>query len=510
MPLQINPDHMIHTEGNGVLGDSSEVDVKALTEKAVQSEHIVIHLHGGLVDKKAGVKMAERLTPFYKNSETYPIFFVWESGVLESVFNNLREIIKEPVFKKLLTKILKWVWGKTLEASGVRTIGGLSFPNDLEVDKEVKSLLDGDGQLNWTTTIDELTELSDDESRAFQNELSRDAALQIELQAIAAQVLDDTDVTISRGVTIQELGSGGTRMSPVVIDELKSEIDENGRIGVIAFAKFAVRAGKILHRVIQRLNSGRDHGRYTTVIEEILQEFYVANIGGSVWKMMKEDTRQTFEQDGENRVRGGDLFLQELGKKIGDGQVPKVSIVGHSAGAIFACHLLQSAARASADPSHPLPQNFAFTNTIFLAPAAKFSLFKETLDKCKAMMGQFRMFTLREELEAGYWEVPGYKGSLLYMVSGLFEESDNDHDEPLIGMERYWMDDEVYQGEDYESIRAFIPYLSEDKVVWSVQTGKPAGLNADSRKHGAFDDTDPGSSYITMESVGHLLRGSAE
>ena len=106
--MQFDKEHVIHTKGDGVLGDTDAADVSALVARLADQERVVIHLHGGLVNKSRALEIAERLTPEYLGTHTYPVFMVWESGLFDSIFNNLREISEEPIFQTLLKKLLKW------------------------------------------------------------------------------------------------------------------------------------------------------------------------------------------------------------------------------------------------------------------------------------------------------------------------------------------------------------------------------------------------------------------
>jgi len=65
-----------------------------------------------LVTKAHGVATAERLAPFYEAKGILPVFFVWESGLFETIKNNAREIFDEKMFKALLKLLLKWGWRK--------------------------------------------------------------------------------------------------------------------------------------------------------------------------------------------------------------------------------------------------------------------------------------------------------------------------------------------------------------------------------------------------------------
>jgi hypothetical protein len=73
-----------------------------------------------------------------------------------------------------------------------------------------------------------------------------------------------------------------------VLDELAAT-DEGARglVGAIALAKKAV---EVLAHVIRRFRGGTDHGVYPTVLEELLREFYLANVGGALWATIKRET----------------------------------------------------------------------------------------------------------------------------------------------------------------------------------------------------------------------------
>jgi hypothetical protein len=268
-----------------------------------------------------------------------------------------------------------------------------------------------------------------------------------------------------------------------------------------------VKAGQILWRVIDRFRCGRDHGLYTTVVEEVLREFYIANVGSTIWGMMKKDTEDTFSNFGQQPTRGGWFFVQELGKVMKDGHRPEVSIVAHSAGAIYASNLLAHLAWAHAEQNHPLPDDFRLKNLIFLAPACNFTLFDRALisHRQTPLFDHFRMFSLSDKLEAAYWEVPGvYPRSLLYFVSGVVERENgkSTQDLPLVGMQRYFELTDIYQQPEVERMRHLLA-LAPDKrsEVWSESNGGE-GLWSDAVKHGAFDSTEERNT--TIKSIQHI------
>lgn len=504
--MALDKDHLICTTKDGRLDETGENDIRSMLDKAVEHDHIVIHIHGGLVKQIRALEKATRLIPEYQAANTYPIFFIWESGLFESL-KNFEEIFDEPVFKKLLEKLVKWTVGKITETGAARATGQLILPRDLEVKKEINKTKQETIPYEHVKAAAGLTELSDDQLAEFEKELMANDELKQDVREITDNVGEES-VQTSKGIAVRRQTSRKSLMSPEVVEELQRDTDGEKAVGGVS-AKFFLKAGKILYRVIKRFVNNRDHGVYTTVVEELLHEFYLANVGSAIWSFMKNDTRDTFiRDDSAAGTRGGWFFLQELGARLAAGQKPRVSLVGHSTGAIFICHMLNFTNLARKNPSHPMPLDFSFENIIFLAPAVDFNLFNQTLDANHDLIGRFRMFALKDELETGYWEVPLlYDKSLLYMVSGLFEkttEGDSATDLPIVGMQRYFEMKSVYTEDSVKQVRAFIEEKGTGRVVWSVSTGAGPGLNSDSVKHGGFDSTDEKSE--TMKSVKEMLR----
>jgi len=102
--------HQIHSR-NGRIGagtDTKPEDIDAIVT-ALRKDgrgHLLLYFHGGLVDKAAGIGIAQRLEGRFSQS-AYPVFSVWESGFVETIRNNLRELPDEPVFKNLGRKALE-------------------------------------------------------------------------------------------------------------------------------------------------------------------------------------------------------------------------------------------------------------------------------------------------------------------------------------------------------------------------------------------------------------------
>lgn len=117
----------IHSGRDGILGDTSETDVKALVAALRGKPKVAIHVHGGLVSKQAALDSAAKLAPEYLKAGIQPIFMVWESGFLEAVRNNLHEINREAIFQALVQRLLKYAVGKLNQSDGDKGVAGLAL-----------------------------------------------------------------------------------------------------------------------------------------------------------------------------------------------------------------------------------------------------------------------------------------------------------------------------------------------------------------------------------------------
>jgi hypothetical protein len=260
-------------------------------------------------------------------------------------------------------------------------------------------------------------------------------------------------------------------MSAAVLQELAAEQPAVGaRPGIITFVTLAVRGVRALRRVIHRFSGGRDHGLYTTTVEELLRELYFDSLGALAWTLMKNDTLDAFGPD--PTVHGGTAFVQRLNNWWKPGR--RITLIGHSTGAIYIGHFLEHANAA-------LPVEATF-DVALLAPACSFAFMAQKLPVFEKRVRRIRVFGLKDMLERGYWEVPAlYPASLLYMVSGLFEEPTVD--QPLVGMERYFSHAAPYVTPEISAVTAYLA----GKCVWSIATGA-AGLVSGAERHGGFTE----------------------
>ncbi len=484
-------EHYIDLAG-GKFNKTSPADLARLFAKLGQSatkDHLVIHFHGGLVSRASAEQTAEGLLPTYESAGAYPVFFFWRSDLWTTLSKNLGEIAHEPVFQRLVKRLLQLALSKLKDHTGVRSGGPLALvsedalPDDPVLLAEYAAAREPN---NAKLAGVDLTEMQVDQAQV---ELETDEVLQRETRAIAewtAPSVADPSMTARAG-TGPATAPRPTLMSPGVQKELAQEQSKPGaRAGFFTAVALAKHGIMILKRVIERFAGRRGHTLYVTIVEEVLRELYVDSIGALAWTLMKNDTRAAFGTDAQ--LFGGTAFLGELKNWWQPGR--RITLVGHSTGAIYIGNFLEHA-----DPLFDPTVKF---DVVFLAPACSFEFMAAKLPVFERRVNRMRLFGLDDKRERGYWEVPVlYPASLLYLVSGLFEEPTVDM--PLVGMQRYFSDADPYTSPE---IKAVAKYLDK-KSVWSLAEGA-AGLSCSAARHGGFDE-DP----TTRESLKEFLRASA-
>lgn len=500
---------------NGRFSDTGQSDLEEAFNNFNVSKPAsgwVIHFHGGLVDEKSAMMTAESLHKKYLDAGGYPFFFVWESGLWESFRNNLRDVSQETLFKKLVSYLVEYLLGKLgLDPSVLAaesTVPGTRPQEEVEkwirrqeqqpAEQTPKAPYDGirNEEARKDLTGSEVNEAE------LQTLMQDDAELQDEIARLNAD--------LSRPALLGEVSESGLgyktpgHLSPEALGELTGTsqppsqlLGANEALGSITMYRVAVAAARVGYRVIRRYMGGRDHGLYTTVVEEVLRDLYIGSIGSSLfWNQMKRDTLDAFGED--ETLFGGTAFLQMLDRQIKKmNDPPRITLIGHSAGAIFVCNFLLNAHRV-------LNTKVKF-DVVLLAPAADFELFNQAIQTGR--IANVRLFGMRDEVEARdallapYSETLKfvYPKSLLYLVSGLLEI---EVDRPLVGMERYYPG-EQYRGRLFSAVESVRRYLASEsnRVVWSPQTSDAGGLGSLAARHGDFDQEDA----ATLDSVQYVI-----
>jgi hypothetical protein len=494
--MSITPLNMINLR-DGQFDSTSRQELDALFAAfaADGTNRLAIHFHGGLTSEKEGTEIADRLLPLYRQTNVaYPAFFVWESGLLDTLRTNGLEIFGELFFRRLLQRVLQFAAGKVMQGVGERGIS-VTPESMTKVDAEIERVAQGDE--GWPEMTEDrraaVSELSPAEAQQFRDLLESDPAFMNEVQQISNSVEPQDELARSRG--LKTAGSKKTLMSPEVLQDIQREQAAGGKgaRGLFDSTRLIRGAIVIIARVISRFRNKRDHGFHATVVEEIFREFYVSAVGREVWGAMKKDTADAF--DDNPNVFGGTALLAKLAESAAT--APRVMLIGHSAGSEYVCNLLRTADRF-------LPDTFQF-DVVLMAPACRIELFADTLAHHGSRIRDFRCFTMRDELEKKDRLIPVvYPHSLLYFVSGVFED---EADKPILGMERYFVSDARHYQEADTGIPAVKDFLrgGSNRLLLSVSDAG-AGLSTNSITHGGFDNSDDASARATIESVSHMLK----
>lgn len=165
--------------------------------------------------------------------------------------------------------------------------------------------------------------------------------------------------------------------APELSSHIKTDLDKSiqnvdpDEKGLAISTTIVVAGLRVIMRALKRFANGRDHGLYTTVVEEVVERIKGDIISGEYVETY--DTQDAFE--GSEDFAGGNALLDEINKLWKKGKHPRLILIGHSAGSVFICNLLINAAKV-------LPDDIKF-EVVFLAPACSFGLFKITYRYCR-------------------------------------------------------------------------------------------------------------------------------
>jgi hypothetical protein len=440
------------------------------------------------------MQIAERLLPVYHDPDRgdgYPVFFVWESGLLEILRNNLPEITSEKLFGILWKRLARIVLRKAAQQPQHRAAFVLPPVDTTALEAELdRAAASGEWDRLADTDVPAIeTPLSEVEALTLESELQADLDLELEVQAVSQGLLDPAGPgaqAADRNATVR--ASSRTLMSPTALGRLVDRPDPGSR-GVVTTARVVKAIVTIAARVIERMRGGRDHGFHATLVEELLRELYIANVGGLVWTLMKNDTADAFAA---HPTAGGTAFLSALLPALAGQAEPRITLVGHSTGAVYIAELLDAAAA----PDSPT----ARFDVVFLAPAVSFARVSAMLARHAPHIARFRTFAMRDEVErADRMLGVLYPHSLLYFVSGILE---TEVDMPLVGMQRFFDEQAFPPGHfpEVEPVRRFVRETS--CTVWSTTGPAAPGWASGAIRHGDFDNDDH-----TLDSLAALVFG---
>ena len=439
-----------------------------------KTRKIALYFHGGLVNETSGLASARQISLPILSADCQPVCFVWETGLFETIGTNLSKISETKLFHKLLKLLLR----KVTEKLGFDTVlgRGAAGPGltDLEIEAELAkpvpfaeyNQIGNHPGARSAVNLEYLAQVYD-----LQNQLNEE---------LAAELVKDPELELlaeTSGLSVSTNDNGQGR-------------------GILTSFNFLSHIVKIAYRIITRFIKKRDHNLYPTVVEEILRELYVSELGAWVWKMMKGKandmwTENTGRQDLDQYAAR--YFLDKLAAYKEKFSQTEISLIGHSAGSIVICHLLKHTAR--------LHQPFNYNHIILMAPACRIDLFAAEILSRSNSYQDIRIFTMSDEYECRDIMIPFiYTHSLLYLISGALEDEGESADAYILGLERHIRYQLPYNITDLQPCHDYLYLNGLNRVSYSVYTGTTEGLETAAQKHGDFDDDVP-----TLRSITHIL-----
>jgi Papain family cysteine protease len=151
-------------------------------------------------------------------------------------------------------------------------------------------------------------------------------------------------------------------------------------------------------------------------------------LGKALWSEMKDDAQLAFRSN----AQAGARVLQMVGEaltRVGGIPQQRLTLCGHSAGAIWVAHLLEA--------WHRLVPDFHVDQVVLLAPACRVSLFESHIapHALAGRVGKVTLMQLPDEHERKDNVARVYGKSLLYYVSNACEEREGVT--PILGMQRF-------------------------------------------------------------------------
>lgn len=482
---------------NGIADPDQEAKLALLTaEMAKPGAKILLHLHGGLVDEASGTAAATRLSGAGPNSwnldaEWTQVYVVWRTGAFETIKTNWLDLVhNDRLYQTVLKKLIGFVARKLGVPDPAGRGAGTSFGLDEdEIWRRITGA--GDTRAPFADVDAHLLSTPTAGTRATIMSPQSNGALALEFQDEIAQDRDFQDAVADIDGVVNDGAPGRAALVPAdkargaaLFDRLDGRIKAElappaanvaaGQRGIVSVGVFLLKhAGAIALRCFRRFRSNRDHGLHATIVEELCRELYGDLVGATIWGMMVKDAADHFGVGG---------FGAALIKALPASPPADFVVTAHSAGSIWASHMLQ--AMQSAGQNTPL-------RLFLLAPAVRQDLFASTLESAGSLVTRCRMFTMDETHERadavlGHDKGYIYPSSLLYLVSGLFEERNADAyaDAPLLGMQRFlaapWLNEDETKAA--AAISAFFQQ-SDKSVVYSPSEGVTMA-----ESHGSFDD----------------------
>lgn len=449
-------------------------------------DHVGIYFHGGLVDEAAGMAGAKRFQDVFAGANVHGISLVWETGWWETIQKNLTDIFSTDLFRSLVEKVVEKVVGH-FTGLGAKGPGGAEVePESLLIDPTIDATFADETRVR-------AKQLSAENLDQWRTELEAELEAEIEIDEAFKDLYVDPAERTS------------------LFDDPSQPADADAKSpqekAVLSWLTVAAKIARIAWRVGSRFWGGRDHGLHATVAEEVLREFYVADLVKSLeWDNMKQAARDMWLPNtglSDLQQHAGTYLLEQLIALKQKRPNLTVDLVAHSAGAIVVCELFAALRKR-------YPGQLRIRNVVFLAPAATSHLFYSHMIKDQTQFGDFHMFTMPDDLERRDAVMRPfhnslavvYPSSLLYIVSGILEE---EVDSPLVGMMRFGSGKAPFDSQMLQKIREYLEDKSKQRLTLSTATAAttPNPPSSLATSHGAFSSDKP-----TLDSIQWIIQRS--
>jgi len=455
---------------------TSPDDIRALFAhlRTADTDRMVVHFHGGLVAEDRGTQSASRiLRDYYGSTTAHPVFFIWETGALETLWRNLGDIHETKLFKRIIALLAKKLAKYAGVPVGARGAG--LEPSDADIAAE----------LTKERPFDDLDTAAAAGAKGCA--LPPPAQLQQQLEA-------ELEESLSADPELRDMLQARDRGAERLPGDLAAPAVSGAR-GPVSILTLAAALARVVVRCLGRWSRGRDHGFYPTLMEETVRELYLDDFGAWMWGGMKEAARQMWLPNGPDLgldSHPGRLFLEELADLQRARPGFLVDLVGHSAGSIAICHLLEANAADGI--------GVRIRNIMLLAPAVRSDLFHKAMLAAPSRFERLRIFTMQDAYERKDTLVKFvYTRSLLYLISGVLEADQADC--PILGMERYLTAEPPFDLTELVETANWLKARNADRLALSITDDSAApDMRSAAVKHGCFTEDD-----ATMRSVCRLI-----
>ena len=480
--------HLIHLRGHA-LGDTSPAELGQLVDALVNeapANGLALHFHGAPVCRTEGADQAENLVRMYRHEGIYPVFFLWESAPLDVLGRAVEAAARKKWLRRLIQRLLEFVVRSGKDTGGARGEGLPPLDNPRDVWNAADAAIDGHAdaiEKYEREVIAARHRLAPGHEDTVQGEINQDAYLRKLLAADLKAVTDRSQLPVKNPDELVAFPS---------LDSAEPPTD--GDRSLLTAYEVGFHTFEVFKQARERIATGRDHGLYGTIVEEILRTLHFDVIGQQYWKKVKGDMDGVFaeaEQWCTDRP-GGTALLNCLAQRLPPERQLPLAVVGHGIGARAALSLLKSVRK------RPIP--CVQPRVVLLAPALDFDYYDAAFEMQSHESTALRMFGLNDQLEIkDCWFPVLYPRSLLYFVSGLLE---SESDQPLIGMERYHRDTPPYDSLSQPRLAASRARIAP-AAVWAVANAG-AGRRTSATSHRDWIHDLP-----TLQSICHFIRERA-